>query len=177
MLTMEPEHVLVAGIVVNMLVAIYARRRRRRLQAEEERVRRRRRIWVHEMNQTRSTTGVFNRFEQLRQYPDRFHSQFRMQPQTFQYLLQVCWKYVILSAMVLDGFDFETVQRKTIVYVVLFVDWFVGCLIKTAIIWLSIHVSRSTWIKCQGTAIHDLSPCLTWHGYHVTDLWWWFGVG
>ena len=81
---------LVAGIVVNMLVAIYARRRRRRLQAEEERVRRRRRIWVHEMNQTRSTTGVFNRFEQLRQYPDRCHSQFRMQPQTFQYLLQVC---------------------------------------------------------------------------------------
>ena len=36
--------------------------------------------------------------------------------------------------MVLDGFDFETVQRKTIVYVVLFVDWLVGCLIKTAII-------------------------------------------
>ena len=52
MLTMEPEHVLVAGIVVNMLVAIYARRRRRRLQAEEERVRRRRRIWVHEMNES-----------------------------------------------------------------------------------------------------------------------------
>ena len=87
MLHMESEHMFVAGKVMNMLVALYARRRRR-LQAEAERARRR--TWEQEMNQTRSTTGVFNRFAQLRKYPDRFHPQFIMQPQTFQYLLQVC---------------------------------------------------------------------------------------
>ena len=88
---MEPEQILVAGIVVNMLAALYLRRRRVRRLREGQQRKRTHRVWVHEMNQSRDQTSVFNRFNQLKEFPDRFHSQFRMTPQTFQYLLQVSW--------------------------------------------------------------------------------------
>ena len=50
---MEPEHILVAGMVVNMLAALYLRRRRvRRLRDGQQQIRTHR-VWVHEMNQSR----------------------------------------------------------------------------------------------------------------------------
>lgn len=48
-----------------------------------------RRIWVHPMNQTRNGTSVFNRFQQLKEHPDRFNEIFRMAPATFTYLLDI----------------------------------------------------------------------------------------
>lgn len=47
------------------------------------------RIWVHPMNLTRHDTSVFNRFQQLKDHPDRFHELFRMNPATFNYLLEI----------------------------------------------------------------------------------------
>lgn len=84
---MEQEQIL-AAIGVNLLALLFIRRRRRRL-LDIEAEPRRRRVWIHEMNQSRAESSVFNRFNKLKLYPDRFHSQFRMLPQTFEYLLQV----------------------------------------------------------------------------------------
>lgn len=49
----------------------------------------RKRIWVHELNLSRKATSVFNRFQQLKEFHDRFHELFRMSSITFQYLLDV----------------------------------------------------------------------------------------
>ena len=54
----------------------------RRLRARDERE-----YWVHPMNQTRESTSVVNRVQQLNEYPDRFYEQFRMSPATFHHLL------------------------------------------------------------------------------------------
>lgn len=48
---------------------------------------RRRQYWVHPMNLTRVGTSMRNRIEQLKDYPDRFFTYFRMSPQTFDYVL------------------------------------------------------------------------------------------
>lgn len=47
------------------------------------------RLWVHPMNQTRADTSVLRRFEQLKQFPDRFIGVYRMTPGTFEYLLEL----------------------------------------------------------------------------------------
>lgn len=46
-----------------------------------------RQYWVHPMNRSRTETSVINRFQQLKQYPDRFFELYRMTPETFTYLL------------------------------------------------------------------------------------------
>lgn len=45
--------------------------------------------WVHPMNQTRQQSSTINRFQQLKQHPDRFYQMFRMSPATFEYLLAI----------------------------------------------------------------------------------------
>ena len=101
---MEPEQLLAAGMIVQVLGVLYVRRRRRRLDREQDQQaqRPRRRVWVHEMNQTRRESSVFNRFNQLKQFPDRFHSQFRMTPQTFTYLIQVGATDIFVTSLIIQ---------------------------------------------------------------------------
>ena len=84
---MEPEFAAALLTTVQLMGLLYTHRKckKRRLAAANSK----KRIWVHEMNQTRNSTSVFNRFNQLKLYPDRFHEQFRMTPATFTYVLQV----------------------------------------------------------------------------------------
>ncbi|XP_067948826.1 uncharacterized protein [Watersipora subatra] len=44
--------------------------------------------WVHPMNATRDEDSVRLRIDRLRNYPDRFHSYFRMRPNAFNHILQ-----------------------------------------------------------------------------------------
>lgn len=50
---------------------------------------RERQYWVHPMNLTRRESSVVNRFQQLKDFPDRFFELYRMTPVVFQYLLNM----------------------------------------------------------------------------------------
>ena len=66
---------------------------------------RQRKWWVHPMNLSRGATSVRNRVEDLRDYPDRFFSYFRMNPATIDHLL----------SMIKDKIQKrDTVMRKSI---------------------------------------------------------------
>ena len=123
MLHMEPEQTFVAVKVQNMLVALYARRRRR-LQAEAERVRRR--TWEHEMNQTRSTTGVLTGLSSS----DNILIDFIPSLECNRKPSSICYRYVENMLSAIDAFDCETVQRKTI---------------RSIVCWLSFELFNKGW--------------------------------
>ena len=86
MLTDEEKRVI---IVITLLLVQYFIKRNARLQ-EAFVGGQPRRYWVHPLNLCRDTTGVYRqRIMQLRQYPERFFSYFRMLPATFDHLLNM----------------------------------------------------------------------------------------
>lgn len=57
----------------------------RRLQEREST----REYWVHPMNENREETSLMRRVNNVSNYPQRFHEQFRMSPGTFNYILDM----------------------------------------------------------------------------------------